>query len=107
MSQGVSELADLLQAEDLLAEGEEEDYNAASIQVHSPSGGTRIAVDSLRDVFTYPVSDGQPSVYYYYDKVSPRISSIALEEHMEIDFISAREVSQWVEDSTSDHSSTA
>lgn len=101
-SAGVSELGDLLETEDLLGEGEAAGYDTASVTVRSEtSDTTTIAVDTMRDVFTYPVSDGPPTVRFYYDKVAPRLEIVAAEEGIEVDSINTAEVHQWLDDSIS------
>lgn len=102
---GVSELGALLEEQDLLEEGEAEHYDTASVAVRSTSGATTtIAVDTLRDVFTYPVSDGQPQPYFYYSKVAPRLKSVAAEEIIDILEIDPLEVEQCLDASTSGRS---
>lgn len=99
---GVSELADLLGDHDLLGEDEAESYNNASINVRSETGAsTTIAVDTLRDVFTYPVSDGAPGVQYYYEKVESRLTIVAAEEQIEVSTIVPTEVDECLSVSTS------
>ncbi len=105
-AQGVAELADLLAEQDLLDAGEEQPYNHAVVKVSNPNGGTTIAVDTLRDFFTYPVSDGEPSLYYYYDKVADRLRIVAREERIDVDAIDAMEMSEWLRASTSETSIT-
>jgi hypothetical protein len=98
---GVDELAEALHDQGLLTEDEEAPYNSAALSLTGGEDGTAtIAVDTLRDVFTYPVSDGQPSVVYYYDKVVPRLRSVAAEEGIEVDTIDSVEVEQCLDDST-------
>lgn len=99
--EGVSELADLLYDRDLLDEGEGDRYETAAISVRSDSKDTTtIAVDTLRDVFTYPVSDGAPSVWFYYDRVAPRVAIIARQERLPISSIDPREVDECLRGST-------
>jgi hypothetical protein len=101
-AEGVSELAELLEAEDLFDTDETARYNAASVAVTSESGAsTTIAVDTLRDVFTYPVSEGEPSIRFYYDKVAPRVKIVAAEERVDVRPISPTEVEEWLDVSTS------
>lgn len=102
---GVSELAAELSSQDLVTEEEASGYTNASIFVRSGTGdSTTIAVDTLKDVFTYPVSDGRPSALYYYERVAPRLKIVAAEESIEIDQLDAMEVEQCLVASTSDHS---
>ena len=90
---GVSELAEKLEDSDLLSDGEGARYDSASINVRNKAGdSTTIAVDTLRDVFTYPVSDGAPPVSFFYDRVSPRLSKVAAEERIEVNDIDSAEV---------------
>lgn len=92
-SAGVSELGGLLEAEALLEEGEAHQYTSASITIRSETAeSTTIAVDTMRDVFTYPVSDGRPSVSFHYDKVGPRVEIVAAEEEIEVMSIDTAEV---------------
>ncbi|WP_157559487.1 hypothetical protein [Nocardioides sp. Soil777] len=99
LAEGVSDLAEALIDQDLLAEGEEAGYQRASISVRNKNGmSTNIAVDTLRDVFTYPVSDGRPPVVHYYDKVAPRVKEVAAQAGVEITQIVASEVAECLED---------
>lgn len=100
-SDGVSELAGLLHDESLLDEGEEQRYNRAAVSVTNDAGHTTIAIDTLRDVFTYPVSQGQPSPYYHYDKAADRVEVVAAQEGLEVRTIDPVEVQQCLDDSTS------
>ncbi len=94
-AQGVSELAGLLETENLFHIDEVARYNTASVAVMSDSGAsTTIAVDTLRDVFTYPVSEGEPSLRFYYDKVAPRVRVVAAEERVDVKAISPVEVEE-------------
>lgn len=97
---GVSELADALLDDDLLEDDDDVDrYTDARIEVQgSVAGTTSIAVDTARDVFTYPVSDGWPQHYYYYDKVGPRVQVIAAELDLDVESIDAAEVDQCLTD---------
>lgn len=98
-AEGVSELAELLASEDLMEEGEEEKYNNAKVSVKGKAGiATTIAVNTMRDAFTYPVSDGPPNVYQYYKKVSPRVEIIRAEEVLELDVIAPLEVEECLPD---------
>ncbi|OZB80385.1 MAG: hypothetical protein B7X41_17980 [Microbacterium sp. 14-71-5] len=93
--EGVSELAALLYERDLLDEDEGDRYENAAISVRSDARDTTtIAVDTLRDVFTYPVSDGPPSTWFYYDRVAPRVATIARQERLPISTIDPREVEE-------------
>lgn len=98
---GVSELGALLEEANLLSDEEWASYDQASVHITNKGGAsTSIAVDTLRDVFTYPVSDGPPSVYFYYEKVAPRVKTVALEEEVELVDIDPLEVEQCLETST-------
>lgn len=102
MAEGVSELAGLLEAEDLFDNEETARYNSASVAVKSESGAsTTIAVDTLRDVFTYPVSDGEPPLLFYYEKIAPRVKVVAAEERIDVGAISPMEVVECLDVSTS------
>lgn len=94
-SEGVAELATLLEAENLLEEDEAARYDDATISVRDRDGeSTTIAVDTLRDVFTYPVSDGAPSTSFYYAKVAERLEVVMREERLDIAPISVSEVEE-------------
>ncbi|MGY4859521.1 hypothetical protein [Cryobacterium sp. AP23] len=102
-TEGVSELAALLYERDLLEEDEGDRYESAAISVRSDAHETTtIAVDTLRDVFTYPVADSSPDTYYYYDRVAPRVATIARQERLEVQKIDAREVDSCLRDSIPD-----
>jgi hypothetical protein len=99
---GVSELAEQLTTKNLLDDGEADHYNDARIEVTDRSGvATSIAVDTAKDVFTYPVSDGYPGVYYFYEKVADRARTVALELGVDVDDIDPVEVEQCLDGSTS------
>src|SRR3546814_18854559 len=84
-SEGVSELAALLYERDLISEDEGDRYESAAISVRSDKQDTTtIAVDTLRDVFTYPVSDGAPPIWFHYDHVAPRVATMARQEQLEV-----------------------
>jgi len=92
-SEGVAELATLLEAEELLDADEAARYDDVSINVKDGGGeSTTIAVDTLRDVFTYPVSDGVPSTQFYYTRVAERLAIVMREEQLDIASISVGEV---------------
>lgn len=94
-AEGVSELGALLHDKDLLDEDESERYDTAAINVRSEARDTTtIAVDTLRDAFTYPVSDGPPSAWFYYERVASRVSTIARQERLPVDSIDPREVEE-------------
>lgn len=100
-AEGVSELAALLYDRDLLDEGEGDRYESAAISVRSDARDTTtIAVDSLRDVFTYPVSDGTPSMWFYFAHVAPRVATIARQERLPVSSIDPREVEECLNGST-------
>lgn len=97
----VSEVSDLLVEQDLLEEGEAPRYESAAITVRSKSdASTTIAVDTLRDAFTYPVSEMGPDDYIYYDRVGPRLLKIAEQERISVEAIDPQEVSRCLTDST-------
>jgi hypothetical protein len=99
--QAMSEVSDLLVERDLLDEGEEVHYESAAITVRGKTeASTTIAVDTLRDAFTYPLSDLRPSLYAYYEKVGARLQKIARQEEVEIESIDAHEVARCLIDST-------
>lgn len=98
---GLSELGGMLEERDLLGDGEAHEYDEASLSVSDPEhGSTTIAVDTLKEAFTYPVSDGEPSAWYYYDKLLPRLQVIAGEESLNIVEVDANEVDEWLNGST-------
>lgn len=100
---GVEEMSSALRDLDLMDEDEEQGYDEASIHLSGgAAGSTTIAVDTLREVFTYGVSDGRPPVVYYYDKVTPRLNDVAAEEKIELKKFDGTEVDQCLDDSTSD-----
>lgn len=100
--EGVSEVSALLESEHLLEEHEGDRYDQVSLSVRSASNETTtIAVDTLRDVFTYPVSDGSPDVYFYYDRVSSRLHTIAMQDGLHLDIIDPHEVQECLSASTS------
>lgn len=100
--EAVTEVAGLLEERDLLAEGEESRYESTAISIHGKESGTSttIAVDTLRDAFTYPISDLPPSHATYYTRISERVSKIARQENIEIVPIDPNEVLQCLSDST-------
>lgn len=92
---GVSEVSALLEAENLLDTHEGDRYDEVSLSIRSASNQTTtIAVDTLRDVFTYPVSDGFPSVDFYYGHVSTRLHTIALQDGLHLNTIEPYEVEE-------------
>jgi hypothetical protein len=96
---GVSELSDVLEEQSLTYDGEAEHYDSASLRVIAEDG-TRavVAVNTLRDVFTYPVSEGAPSHVYHYSTVLERLPSIAQEADVHLHPISNAEVREWLTD---------
>jgi hypothetical protein len=103
---GVAELAIALDEEQFVSQvAGDEAFDEASITVRSGEDTTRIAVDTLRDVFTYPVADGLPSAFFHYTKVAPRLHTLALEEGIAITDINASEMHEWLDDLTSAPSS--
>jgi hypothetical protein len=104
--EAVAEIAGLLEDRDLLEEGEHERYESTAIRVHGKDTGasTTIAVDTLRDAFTYPLSDIPPSLRTYFSAVSARVDIIARQEGIEIAQISTEEVTRCLTESTPDES---
>lgn len=101
---GVSEVSALLEAENLMGEHEGDQYDEVSLSIRSAANETTtIAVDTLRDVFTYPVSDGSPSVVFYYEHVSSRVRTVALQDGLHLNRIAADEVEECLSVSMSDH----
>lgn len=96
---GVSELAAVLEQQELVYEGEADHYDDASLRVVAENGArATIAVDSLREIFTYPVHEGSPSPWYFYTKVSERLPAIAREADVQIANINPTEVMDWLAD---------
>ncbi len=101
-SQGVSELGDLLGAQNLLDDGEQATYDSAAVTVKGTGNqSTTIKVDTMRDVFTYPVSQGPPNARYYYGEVAGRVETVAAAEGLEVLRIEPEEVQECLEGSTS------
>lgn len=104
--EAVSEVSDLLIEQDLFEKDEAPRYESAAITVRSKSeASTTIAVDTLRDAFTYPVSDIRPDDYTFYDRVSARLLKIAQQEDIALERIDAHEVSRCLTDSAHEQSS--
>lgn len=102
----VSEVSDLLIEQDLFEKDEAPRYESAAITVRSKSeASTTIAVDTLRDAFTYPVSDIGPDDYTFYDRVSSRLLTIAQQEEVPVEGIDPHEVSRCLTDSAPEVSS--
>lgn len=98
-AQGVSELADVMEDNDLLKPDEGSMYDRVSVSLRDDENqSTTIAVDTLRDVFTYPVSEGTPTVLYYYERVAGRVQIVAQEERIEVRAIDPGEVLQCLDD---------
>lgn len=99
-SESVAQLGAVL-SDDLLSEEDYAGFDRATLSVKSTTGETtNIASDNLREVFTYPVSDGAPGVHFFYDRVSERISKIAAQEGFEAPALDATEVTECLDDST-------
>ena len=99
-SDAVVEMGALL-SDDIISDDELEDYDKVAVSLKDGNGETTsIAVDNLRDIFTYPVADGAPDETFFYGKVSKRLDTIALQEGIEIDSIDSLEVSECLEDLT-------
>ncbi|GEB21950.1 hypothetical protein [Brevibacterium aurantiacum] len=100
--QAVSEVASLLEERDLFGDGEEDRYQSTSIALHGKESDatTTIAVDTLRDAFTYPLSDLPPSIHSYYARVCDRASRVARQEGIELEIIDPDEVIRCLTDST-------
>ncbi len=99
--EGVSELGAMLHGKDLFDESEGERYESASISVRGDGKETTtIAVDTLHDAFTYPVSDGTPSMGFHYDRVAERVAIIARQERLEVGAFNGTEVEECLKDST-------
>lgn len=103
--QAVSEVADLLEDQDLIDDGEHVRYETAAISVRNKAeAATTIAADTLKDAFTYPVSDIKPDPHTYYQEVFPRLAKIAAQEGIEIEEIDPHEVARCLIGSTPDQS---
>tara|TARA_R110002124_G_scaffold170534_1_gene338021 strand:+ start:867 stop:1535 length:669 start_codon:yes stop_codon:yes gene_type:complete len=102
---GVSDLAVVLEEQDLIEPGEAARYDQAAVRVTSESGQTtKIATDSLRDAFTYPVSIGTPPPAYFYEKVAPRVRAVALQWALPMARIMREEIEEWEQiDSANNH----
>lgn len=101
-SQRVSEFGDLLEAQDLLDDGEQATYDSAAVTVKGTGNqSTTIKVDTMRDVFTYPVSQGPPNARYYYGMVAGRVETVAAAEGLEVLRIEPEEVQECLEGSIS------
>jgi hypothetical protein len=99
--EAVSEVSDLLVEQHLLDEGEDARYETAAITVKSKSeASTTIAVDTLRDAFTYPLTDLRPSLYTFYERVGERLQKIARQENIQVQSLDPHEVSRCLTDST-------
>ncbi|MDO5619515.1 hypothetical protein [Kocuria sp.] len=93
--EGVSEVSALLESENLLDEHEGDRYDEVSLSIRSASNETTtIAVDTLRDVFTYPVSDGSPGIKFYYEQVAARLHTIAMQDGLHLNPIDPDEVEE-------------
>jgi hypothetical protein len=98
-AEGVKELGREL-SDDLIDDDELEGYDKVAVSIRSAEGeATSIAVDNLRDIFTYPVSDGAPDEVFFYTKVSERLDKIALQEGIDFDPLDPVEVSECLDDS--------
>lgn len=83
-----------------------QDYDEVCIRIKSKNGeSVTVRPHEARDMFTYQISDGQPSVVYYYMKVAPKVAELAQRLGLEVDEIDLVEVEECLTDSTSDQSS--
>lgn len=96
---GVLEAAGALTNDDLLDADEARRYTDVAIAVGNGEDSTTIAVNTLKDVFTYPVSDGQPSATHHYAKVAPRVRTVAREEAIDVRTIDVTGVTTWLDGS--------
>lgn len=103
----VMELAEAVNTE----EGEVASYDSASLNIKSDTGfSVTVKPDDVRDMFTYEVSDGRPSERFFYHKIAPKVSDLALTLDLEIFPIETAEVEECLNDSNdsaSDQSLTA
>lgn len=95
LADGVSEVAAVLEERDLLEDGESHRYDRAALSVIAKNGDrATIAVDTLREMFTYPVTDGRPPHYTHYGQVAPRVASIAAQIELPIRALDAMEADE-------------
>ncbi len=92
--EAVLELGDLLEEHDLIVSGEEQQYESAaiSLQGKTDNATTTIAADTMRDAFTYPLSDLPPTKEVYCSRAFDRVHSIARQENIEIELADPIEV---------------
>lgn len=89
-----------------LNEEEVSDYDEVCIRIRSKNGeSVTVRPHQARDMFTYQISDGQPSVIYYYMKVAPKVAELAQGVGLDVDEIDVAEVKECLIDSTSAQSS--
>lgn len=99
--EGVAELAGLLESENLLSDGEGDQYANASVRVTGEdNAATRIAVDTIRDVFTYGIADNFPPRRFYYERVAARLPGVLADEQINVDSFDPLEVANWLDAST-------
>lgn len=75
-------------------------YDAVALRIRSAEGfSVTVRPDSTRDMFTYPVSDGQPPEAFYYMKASGKIEELAAKLALNTSPIDIHEVNQCFSDS--------
>jgi hypothetical protein len=82
----VKELGAELHSQGLLREDEASQYDRSKMTVTAATSApaATIAIDTLKEVFTYPVSEGKPTPHYFYKAVADRLTKIALQEDIEV-----------------------
>lgn len=89
-----------------LNQDEVNDYDEVCVRITSKSGeSVTVRPTEARDMFTYPISDGQPSVVYYYEAIAAKVAELAQTAGIEVDVIESSEVEECLIDSTSAPSS--
>lgn len=99
-SDAVTQLAGAL-SDDIISEDDVAGYNRAALSIKALGGlSTTIASDNLREVFTYPVSEGAPGVEFFYGHVADRLEKIAAQESLDVPDLDAKEVAECLDGST-------
>jgi hypothetical protein len=98
-AQGIQELFTELDAHGVLTTEDVSEYDKSRINVHAGIASATIAVDTLKDVFTYPVHKGKPDALFFFQKVHERLNKIAKQEDIELSQINPAEVAECLADS--------
>lgn len=98
-SDGIKELVTELNSHGVLQPEDVAGYDKSRINVSAGIASATIAVDTLKDVFTYPVHKGKPDALFFFNRVSERLDKIALQEDVEIQDINPAEVAECLGDS--------